>query len=111
MSLNIKNEETCNLARELADLTGETMTGAITVALRERLEREQRQRSVEARRTAIHAIQDRVARLLKDGPPTRRPRRAFIRRTRPAEVIVDASAVRALYGRHCDPDSTSKDVR
>ena len=40
MSLNIKNEETCRLARELAELTGETITGAITVALRERLERE-----------------------------------------------------------------------
>ena len=39
MSLNIKNEETCRLAGELARLTGETMTGAITVALRERLER------------------------------------------------------------------------
>ncbi len=26
MSLNIKNEETCRLAGELADLTGETMT-------------------------------------------------------------------------------------
>ena len=39
MSLNIKNEETCRLARELAELTGETITGAITVALRERLER------------------------------------------------------------------------
>ena len=30
MSLNIKNEETCELARELAALTGESMTGAIT---------------------------------------------------------------------------------
>ena len=40
MSLNIKNDETCRLARELAHLTGESMTGAITVALRERLERE-----------------------------------------------------------------------
>ena len=40
MSLNIKNEETCRLARELAELTGETITGAITVALRERLKRE-----------------------------------------------------------------------
>lgn len=40
MSLNIKNEETCRLAEELAELTGETKTGAITVALRERLERE-----------------------------------------------------------------------
>ena len=29
MGLNIKNEATCALARELADLTGETMTGAI----------------------------------------------------------------------------------
>ncbi len=38
MSLNIKNEETHRLARELAQLTGETMTGAITVALKERLE-------------------------------------------------------------------------
>ena len=49
MSLNIKNEETCRLASELAELTGETKTGAITVALRDRLEREQRERSVEAR--------------------------------------------------------------
>ena len=49
MALNIKNEETCSLARELAELTGETMTGAITVALRERLERERHERSVEAR--------------------------------------------------------------
>ena len=40
MSLNIKNEETYQLARELANLTGETMTGAVTVALRERLERQ-----------------------------------------------------------------------
>ena len=41
MSLNIKNQETCRLAGELARLTGETMTGAITIALRERLERVQ----------------------------------------------------------------------
>ena len=39
MSLTIKNAETCRLAGELARVTGETMTGAITVALRERLER------------------------------------------------------------------------
>ncbi len=42
MSLNIKNQETCRLATELARLTGETKTGAITVALRERLDRERR---------------------------------------------------------------------
>jgi antitoxin VapB len=39
MSLNIKNAETYRLIRELADLTGESMTGAVTEAVRERLER------------------------------------------------------------------------
>jgi antitoxin VapB len=42
MSLNIKNEETHRLAKELARRTGETITGAITQALRERLERVRR---------------------------------------------------------------------
>jgi antitoxin VapB len=39
MALNIKNDETQRLARELARLTGETMTAAITQAVRERLDR------------------------------------------------------------------------
>ena len=39
MALNIKNEETQKLAQELAKLTGESMTAAITEALRERLDR------------------------------------------------------------------------
>ena len=69
MSLNIKNEETCRLASELAQLTGDTMTGAVTVALRERLERERRERSVEARIRELHAIGQRCARLLNNGPP------------------------------------------
>ena len=42
MSLNIKNEETCQLAEELAKLIGETKTGAITIALKECLEREKK---------------------------------------------------------------------
>ena len=37
MSLNIKNPEAHRLARELADQTGESLTTAVTVALRERL--------------------------------------------------------------------------
>ncbi len=68
MSLNIKNEETCRLAGELAHLTGETMTGAITVALRERLEREKRARSAEALARELHAIGQRCASLLGPGP-------------------------------------------
>ncbi|HEU0216850.1 MAG TPA: type II toxin-antitoxin system VapB family antitoxin [Stellaceae bacterium] len=43
MSLNIKNREACRLIEELAEETGETMTGAVTVAVRERLERIRRQ--------------------------------------------------------------------
>ena len=39
MSLNIKNEETHRQARELANLTGESMTVAVGEAIRERLER------------------------------------------------------------------------
>ncbi|MGH7736361.1 MAG: type II toxin-antitoxin system VapB family antitoxin [Candidatus Tyrphobacter sp.] len=39
MSLNIKNEETHRLARELAACTGESVTAAVTGAVRERLER------------------------------------------------------------------------
>ena len=39
MSLNIKNEETHRMAQELAELTGESMTAAVTEAVRERLAR------------------------------------------------------------------------
>ncbi len=62
------NKEAYRLAGELARLTGETMTGAITVALRERLEREKRERSVERRVQELHAIGQRCARLLREGP-------------------------------------------
>ena len=68
MSLNIENDETCRLAGEVARLTGETMTGAVTVALRERLEREKRERSVEARLRENRAIAERCAKLMRDGP-------------------------------------------
>ncbi len=68
MSLNIKNDETCRLARELARLTGETMTGAITVALRESLEREKRRRNAGALAEELHVIGQRCASLLGPGP-------------------------------------------
>ena len=68
MGLNIKNNETCRLAGELARLTGETMTGAITVALRERLAREKRLRNADARVEELLAIGRRCAELLGPGP-------------------------------------------
>ena len=39
MALNIKNEETHRLARQLARATGESMSVAVREAIRERLER------------------------------------------------------------------------
>jgi len=44
MTLNIKNPEAHRLARELAALTGESMTAAVTKAVRERLARVRRER-------------------------------------------------------------------
>jgi antitoxin VapB len=58
MSLNLKNEETNRLAHELADLTGETLTTAVTVALRERLERLQQSKQ--------GALSDRLLKIGKD---------------------------------------------
>ena len=66
MSLNIENEETCRLAGELAELTGETVTDAVTVAVRERLER---QREVAERLKRMRAISKRAAKLLRKGGP------------------------------------------
>ena len=57
MALSIKTEEADALARRLARLTGETMTEAVTVALRERLSRE------EARRAAAKDLPGRLAAL------------------------------------------------
>ncbi len=40
-ALNIKNEETYRLARELADIRGKSVTEVVTESLRDSLEREQ----------------------------------------------------------------------
>lgn len=48
MALSIKTVEADRLARDLARLTGESMTEAVTIALRERLAREQERRATAA---------------------------------------------------------------
>jgi antitoxin VapB len=65
VALSIRDAEADRLARELAALTGETMTGAIRVALEQRLERERRRRDAERdrRRRAIDAIVEHCASL------------------------------------------------
>jgi antitoxin VapB len=65
MALSIRDPETDRLARELAALTGESMTEAIRKALAERLARTRSAREDAVRRliTDVRAIQERVAQL------------------------------------------------
>lgn len=71
MALNLKNDETERLARELARATGESLTLAITVAIRERLERQQRMHRTASRLEKIKKIVEQTAPLMKDMPPTK----------------------------------------
>jgi hypothetical protein len=49
MSLNIKNEETARMVRELAALKGVSLVVAVTEAVKEKLEREKQERDRAAR--------------------------------------------------------------
>jgi antitoxin VapB len=57
MALNIKSADTDRLARELAALTGESITEAVTKALQLRLERERHERGHQ-RRERLRALMD-----------------------------------------------------
>lgn len=61
MSLNIKSKETHKLAQRLAKLTGENMTEAVTVAVRERLERVQSEQHP--------TLAERIMAIAKDSAP------------------------------------------
>jgi antitoxin VapB len=65
MTLNIKDPETHELAKKLAEQTGETMTRAVTEALRERLARLTRAQKPEATADDLLAIGRRCAATLK----------------------------------------------
>jgi antitoxin VapB len=45
VALNIKDPEADRLARQVAEMTGETITGAVVTALKEKLAREERRRA------------------------------------------------------------------
>lgn len=68
MAINIKNNATCDLARELAELTGDTMTNAITIALHERIEHVKRERDRDELRQDLRAIAKRCAAKMGPGP-------------------------------------------
>jgi antitoxin VapB len=54
--LNIKSEDGYRLATELSVLTGESLTTAVTEALRERLDRERRDRDRGAKLARLAAL-------------------------------------------------------
>jgi len=70
MAINIKDPEADRLARELARSTGESLTTAVTVALRERLERTRGAATADVLADELNAIALRCAHLpiLDDRP-------------------------------------------
>jgi len=62
MELRVDSEEAEQLARRLSAITGESVTVAVTRALRERLARLDRPHDP-SRREALHAIRERASRL------------------------------------------------
>lgn len=78
MALNIKNPEAHRLAEELAKRTGETMTAAVTEAVRERLAR--------VRREQGSGLADR---LLEIGKDTAKRLKEPFRSGDPADLLYD----------------------
>ena len=66
MSLNIKNEETDRMIRELAALKGVSLVVAVSEAVKEKLEREREQKPT-GRLARIREIVERTAPLMNDG--------------------------------------------
>lgn len=67
MALNLKNEETERLAKELARATGESITLAVTRAIKERLERRERARRREGRMQWLDEITQETSAIMNDG--------------------------------------------
>ncbi len=67
MALSLKNVETERLAKELARRTGESITRAVTVAIKERLEREEKASKKEGRMEWLNELTKRTAAIMNDG--------------------------------------------
>jgi antitoxin VapB len=68
MSLNIKNEETHRLVRELADLTGQSQTSAVEDAVRRRLDELRQTDDRERRYAALRLIADEAGEIARSDP-------------------------------------------
>ena len=86
MALSIKSDEADQLARELAAETGETLTEAVVIALRERLDRAHARHAVSMRTRLARLAADVAALPVAD---SRRQRRSSV--TMPLACRVDAA--------------------
>jgi antitoxin VapB len=68
MSLNIKNEETHRLVRELAALTGQSQTAAVEDAVRRRLAELNSEGDRERRYAALRRIADEAGEIARADP-------------------------------------------
>jgi antitoxin VapB len=71
MALSIKDEETDQLARELARRMGETVTTAVKIALKERLERQEEDAMREKRMAWLEEITAYTSKVMDDGRTTK----------------------------------------
>ena len=69
MALNIKNPKTDHLVRRLAALTGESLTEAVQVAVRDRLAREERCRGRASAEHLLAIARRYAARPVRDDRP------------------------------------------
>lgn len=63
MPLNIKSAETDRIVRQLAELTGESITETVTRAVEERLQRERARRAADTLRSEVLRIRGRYLEL------------------------------------------------
>ena len=64
--LTIDSYDACDLAERLASLTGDSVTDAVTKALRAELERQQRERDIDAELSRMMAAAREIRKHIKD---------------------------------------------
>lgn len=67
MALNLKNPETEKLAKQLARTTGESITEAVTVAIKQRLHQQEKTHKREKRMKWLDEITRETAAIMNDG--------------------------------------------
>jgi antitoxin VapB len=70
MTLSLKNDETEQLVRKLAEMADESLTTAVTIAVKERIERLEKSDKRKSRLEWLINLSNYTAPLLKDLPPS-----------------------------------------